>query len=206
MTRIINAKKKVSRKLRVNLWGSDKDPFLKKNYKPGQHGANLRTRPTDYGNQLRAKQILKSYYANMTERQFRNIFKEAAKNKGDTGENFITLLELRLDVVIYRANFVKTMFAARQFISHKHITINDKVVNISSYRLKIGDVVKIKDKHKDLALVVESLASSDKRDIAPYLEVNEEDRSVKITSEPNFSDVPYPIEIETNLIVEFYSR
>jgi small subunit ribosomal protein S4 len=151
MTRIINAKKKISRKLRVNLWGKSNDPYLKKNYKPGQHGPTARNgRTSDYGRQLKAKQQLRKYH-NITEKQFKSIFKEASRQKGDASENFITLLELRLDTVIYRANFVPTIFAARQSVSHKHVLINGKKVNIASYRLKVGDVIELNDKAKTIS-------------------------------------------------------
>jgi small subunit ribosomal protein S4 len=204
MTKIINAKKKISRKLKVNLWGSEKDPFLKRNYKPGEHGPTGRSRPTDYGNQLRAKQILRSYYA-MREKQFSSIFKESSKKKGDTGKNFINLLEKRLDTVLYRSGFVNTIYAAKQFISHKHVTVNGKVVNISSYRLKIGDVVGAIAKMKDSVIILDATKNR-KVDNTPYLETNEEAREIKLVNEPDFSDVPYPVDIELNLVIEYYSR
>ena len=204
MTTIINAKKKISRKLKVNLWGSEKDPFLKRNYKPGEHGPTSRSRPTDYSNQLRAKQTLRSYYA-IKEKQFSSIFKESSKKKGDTGRNFINLLEKRLDIVVYRSGLVNTIYAAKQFISHKHITVNGKVVNISSYRLKIGDVVGVIDKMKDSVVILDAIKNR-KVENTPYLEINEEGKTVKLVNEPDFSDVPYPFEIELNLVIEYYSR
>ena len=135
MTKRLNAKKKISRKLGASLWGQAKDPFIKRNFKPGQHGAASKGRSTDYGVQLKAKQRLKFYYGNISEKQFRNMFELASKTRGDTSENFIGMLESRLDAVVYRANFVPSVFAARQFVSHKHVTVNGKTVNISSYRL-----------------------------------------------------------------------
>jgi len=204
MTNIINAKKKVSRKLRVNLWGSEKDPYLKRNYKPGEHGPTFRSRPTDYGNQLRAKQILRSYYA-IKEKQFRSIFKESSNQKGDTGKNFVRLLEKRLDVTLYRSGFVKTIYAAKQFISHKHVNVNGKIVNISSYRLKVGDIVEVIDKMKESVIVLDSIKNR-KADDASYLEISEEKKTIKLVNEPDFTEIPYPHDIELNLVIEYYSR
>ena len=201
----VNAKKKISRKLGGSLWGQDKDPYTKRNYRPGHHGASLRTRMTDYGNQLRAKQRLKFYYGNISERQFHNIFKEATKLKGDASENFIALLESRLDAVIYRSNFVSTVFAARQFVNHKHVTVNGKVVNIPSYRLKIGDVVQVREKSRKLNIVIESLDKME-RDIPSYLKLDKDAHTIQITEKARFSEVPYALEMEPHLIVEFYSR
>jgi len=205
MTKRINAKKKISRKLGASIWGAPKDPFNKRSYKPGHHGANLRTRNTDYGLQLKAKQKLKFYYGNISEKQFRNLFKLAAKTKGDTSENFISLLERRLDTVIYRANFVNTVFAARQFINHKHVLVNGKVVNIPSYRLKIGDVVQVREKSQNLTIVIEALQKKE-RDIPTYLDVSADNKTAKVIANPVFAEVPYSCPMELNLITEYYSR
>ncbi|MFT6105831.1 MAG: small subunit ribosomal protein S4 [Rickettsiales bacterium] len=205
MTKRLNAKKKISRKLGASLWGQAKDPFIKRNFKPGQHGANTRTRPTDYGIQLKAKQRLKFYYGNISEKQFRTMFGTASKIKGDTSENFISLLESRLDAVVYRANFVPTVFAARQFVNHKHVMVNGKVVNIPSFRLKIGDVVEVRERSRELAIVIDSLQKKE-RDIPPYLELNSDERTIKLLSKPIFADVPYACQMEPHLITEFYSR
>ena len=205
MTKRINAKKKISRKLGGSLWGGEKDPYLKRNYRPGQHGAGLRSRGTDYKTQLQAKQRLKFYYGNISEKQFRTLFQFAAKSKGDTSENFIALLESRLDAVVYRANFVKTVFAARQFVNHKHVLVNGKVVNIPSYRLKIGDVVEVRERSKNLVVVLEALEKKE-RDIPPYLDFNKDSKTIKLISKPAFADVPYAVEMEPHLITEFYSR
>ena len=132
MSKRIKAKKKISRKLGGSIWGQANDPFHKRNYRPGQHGAAPRMRNSDFGIQLRAKQRMKFSYGNISEKQFHNIFVQASKMKGDVSENFVSLLELRLDCVIYRANFVPTIFAARQFVNHKHITVNGQIVNIPS--------------------------------------------------------------------------
>jgi len=205
MTKRLNAKKKISRKLGASLWGQQKDPYLKRNYKPGQHGASSKGRSTDYGLQLKAKQRLKFYYGNISEKQFRNAFELASTTKGDVSENFIGMLESRLDAVVYRANFVPSVFAARQFVNHKHVTVNGKTVNIPSYRLKVGDVVQVRDKSSDLAIVLESLQKKE-RDIPIYLDLNIEEKSIKLVSKPSFSDVPYPVEMQPHLITEFYSR
>jgi small subunit ribosomal protein S4 len=205
MTKRLQTKKKISRKLGVSLWGQAKDPYLKRNYKPGQHGATSRTRPTDYGMQLKAKQKLKFYYGNISEKQFRNAFKVAAKSKGDVSENFIGLLERRLDAVVYRANFVPTVFAARQFVNHKHVKVNGKIINIPSYKVSAGDVIEIRDKSKTLNIVLESLQKME-RDVPAYLDLNAGNKTVKYLSVPAFASVPYATEMEPHLIVEFYSR
>lgn len=206
MTKRINAKKKISRKLGVSLWGQAKDPYNKRNYKPGQHGPTARgARPTDYGTQLRAKQQLKFYYGNISEKQFFNLFQLASKTKGDVSENFIGLLESRLDAVVYRANFVPTVFAARQFVNHKHVTVNGKIVNIPSYRLKIGDIVQVKEKSRNLTIVMDSLQKME-RDIPSYLQLDKDTCSIQITTQPAFAEVPYPVEMHPHFITEFYSR
>ena len=205
MTKRLNAKKKISRKLGVALWGGAKDPYVKRNYRPGQHGQAMKSRGSDYGLQLRAKQRLRFYYGNISERQFHNIFKLAAKSKGDTSANFIASLESRLDAIVYRANFAPTVFAARQLINHKHFKVNGKSVNIPSYRLVAGDIVQIRDKSKNLNIILEALQKME-RDLPAYLQANLEDKSVKLLSLPLFSDVPYPVEMQPHLITEFYSR
>jgi small subunit ribosomal protein S4 len=205
MSKRINAKKKISRKLGASLWGQAKDPFIKRNYKPGQHGAATKGRPTDYGNQLRAKQRLKFYYGNISEKQFFNLFQLASKTKGDVSENFIALLESRLDAIVYRANFVPTVFAARQFVSHKHVTVNGKVVNIPSYRVQIGDVIQVREKSRKLIIVMDSLQKME-RDIPSYLQLNKDTFSIQMITKPEFAEVPYPVEMQPHFITEFYSR
>ena len=204
MTKRLSAKKKISRKLGGNLWGNANDSFIKRNYRPGQHGASSKGRSSDYGNQLRAKQRLKFYY-NVSERQFFNTFQLAQKMKGDASENFIALLETRLDAVVYRANFVPTIFAARQFVSHKHVLVNGEVVNIASYRLKVGDVVSVKPKSQQLALVIES-TQNQRTDVPSYLLLDKQNFSIKLQEKPVFALVPYAIKMEPHLITEFYSR
>ena len=205
MSKRLQAKKKISRKLGGSLWGQAKDPYIKRNYKPGQHGASSRGRVSDYGTQLRAKQRLKFYYGNISERQFFNIFTLASKSKGDVSENFVALLETRLDAVVYRANFVSTVFAARQFVNHKHVTVNGKVVNIPSYRVKIGDVIQVREKSRKLAVVMESMQKAE-RDIPSYMSLDKDNFSIKVTIKPSFAEVPYAVEMQPHLITEFYSR
>ena len=203
MTKRIKAKKKASRSLSVNLWGRANSPFIKKNYRPGQHGTAMK-RETTYGTQLKAKQKLRKYYV-ITETQFKNIFTKARSHKGDTAESFVGLLESRIDSIIYRANFVPTMYAAKQTISHKHVKVNGKVVNISSYLAKPGDVIEITEKARTIPLISESVERME-RDIPPYLDVNTKEFTVKYVAVPHIEDVPYPVVMDVNLVVEYYSR
>ena len=206
MTKRVQAKYKISRRLGVNLWGRAKDPVNDKAYPPGQHGAAAgRKKTSDYGNQLRAKQQLKGYYANMSEKQFRRAYQEAFKSRGDTSETLIGLLERRLDSVVYRMNLVPTVFAARQFISHKHVKVNGKTVNIPSYRVKEGDVVEVREKSKQMALVIEATQSQE-RNVPEYVEVDHKAMSGKFIRTPKLAEVPYPVIMQPNLVVEFYSR
>jgi len=205
MTKRLNAKKKLSRKLGASLWGQAKDPFAKKNYRPGQHGKAPKGRGSDYANQLRAKQKMKFYYGNISEKQFYNTFKLANSTKGDVSENFIGLLESRIDAVVYRANFVPTVFAARQFVSHKHVLVNGKSVNIPSYKLKVGDIVQIREKSRKLNIVIESLQKME-RDVPSYLLLDKDNFTIKLHMQPTFAEVPYASEMQPNLITEFYSR
>lgn len=205
MTKRIAAKHKIDRRLGENIWGRPKSPVNKREKKPGQHGERRAGKLSDYGQQLRAKQKLKGYYGNIGERQFRKIYEEARSFKGSTSEQMIGLLERRLDAVVYRAKFVPTPFAARQFVSHGHIRVNGKKVNIPSYRVKIGDVIEVKEKSRELTLVVEGSKSTE-REVPDYLEVDHTKMSVKMLRVPVLSDVPFPVVMEPNLVVEFYSR
>ncbi len=206
MSKRANHKHKISRRYGINLWGRENDPSEKRNFIPGQHGPSIGKRVTsDFGKQLQAKQILKGYYANLTERQFRNIYKEAIRCKGDTGENLIGLLESRLDAIIYRLNFVPTIHAARQFVNHKHVTVNGKVVNIPSYKVDAGDVIEVKEKSKQIPIVIEATEGA-KRSIPDYLEADLKARKGKFVRKPLISEVPFPFKAEVNLVVEFYSR
>jgi small subunit ribosomal protein S4 len=198
------SKYKINRRLGLNLWGRPKSPVNKREYGPGQHGQR-RKKPSDYGIQLMAKQRLKGYYGNIGERQFRRIYEEASRRRGDTGENLIGLLERRLDAVVYRAKFVPTVFAARQFVNHGHVKVNGKRVNIASYQVKEGDVIEVKDKSKNLALVLEA-AGSPERDVPDYLEVDQKAMKATFIRTPALADVPYPVQMEPNLVIEYYSR
>ena len=205
MTKRLRAKYKIDRRMGENIWGRPKSPVNIRSYGPGQHGQLRKSKLSDFGLQIRAKQKLKGYYANINERQFKNIFKEAVRIKGDTSENIIGLLESRLDAFIYRAKFVPTVFSARQFINHGHIRVNGKRVNIPSYRLKTGDLVEIKDKSKSLDLVLNGQESAE-RDVPDYIECDQKKLIAKLTRVPKFEEVPYPVQMEPNLVVEFYSR
>ena len=205
MTKRLTSKHKVDRRLKVNLWGRPKSPFNSRNYSPGQHGNKRAPRPSDYGIQLQAKQKLKSYYGNMNERQFRNCYRKAIKKKGDTVENLIGLLEKRLDIIVYRAKFALTVFSSRQLINHGHIKVNGKKVNIPGYQLKEEDTIELKEKSKQLTSVEVSLASKE-RDVPEYLQLDEKQRKIKFVRTPKFAEVPYPVMMEPNLVIEYYSR
>jgi small subunit ribosomal protein S4 len=205
MTKRINSKHKVDRRLNINLWGRPKSPFNTRAYGPGQHGQGRKGKLSDYGIQLQAKQKLKAYYGNINERQFRNIYKKAVMLKGDTGENLIGLLERRLDSVIYRAKFSTTVFSARQLINHGHVRVNGKKVNISSYVVKEDDSIEIRDKSKQLAIIDIALASKE-RETPEYIQMDEKNKKVKFVRVPKFEEVPYPIVMEPNLVIEYYSR
>lgn len=205
MTKRTSAKYKIDRRMGENIWGRAKSPVNKREYPPGQHGQRRRTKMSDYGTQLRAKQKLKGYYGNLTEKQFKRTYTEAVRVKGDTGENLIGLLERRLDAVVYRAKFVPTVFAARQFVNHAHVLVNGKSVNIPSYRVKEGDVIEVRTKSKQLVSVLEAAASAE-RDVPDYIEVDHSKMTATFTRTPQLSDVPYPVVMEPNLVVEFYSR
>lgn len=205
MTKRVEAKYKINRRLGVNLWGRAKSPLNRgKENPPGQHGARRR-KPSDFGTQLMAKQKLKGYYANISEKQFRKLYDEAVRRRGDTSENLIELLERRLDAVIYRMKFVPTPFAARQFVSHGHITVNGRRLNIPSYQVRDGDVIQIRSKSRDMALVLEAVQSSE-RDLPDYLDVDHKEMKGTFVRAPKLADVPYPVQMEPNLVVEFYSR
>jgi len=205
MTKRVQAKYKINRRLMCNLWGRPKSPFNKREYRPGEHGQARRRKPSDFGTQLNAKQQLKGYYGNITEKQFRRVYSEAERRKGDTSENLIGLLERRLDAVIYRMKFVPTVFAARQFINHGHIRVNGKRVNIPSYKVNDGDVVEVKEKSREIPMVLEALESPE-REIPDYIEVDYKNMKGSFTRTPMLADVPYPVQMEPNLVVEFYSR
>ncbi len=205
MTKRHEAKYKIDRRMGQNVWGRPKSPVNHREYGPGQHGQRRKGKLSDYGVQLKAKQKLRGYYGNISEKQFRGIYHEAIRMKGDSGAHLIGLLERRLDAVIYRAKFVPTVFAARQFISHGHVTVNGKRVTISSMRVKVGDVIEVKEKSKQLALVIEAAALAE-RDVPDYVEVNHQKMTAKLTRIPHLGEVPYAVQMEPHLVVEYYSR
>lgn len=205
MSKRVAAKYKVSRRLGVNLWGRAKDPINRREYAPGQHGANRRRKTSDYGLQLKAKQKLKGYYGNITEKQFRRIYAEAVRRRGDTGENLVGLLESRLDAFVYRMGVVPTVFAARQFVNHGHVLVNGKRVNIASYRLTSGDVVTVRERSRELLIVQEALQNPE-RSVPDYIEFNEKKLEGKYVRLPQLSEVPYAAVMEPNLVIEYYSR
>ncbi len=204
MSKREQSKYKINRRLGVNLWGRAKSPINKREYGPGQHGQRRR-KPTEYGIQLQAKQKLKGYYGNITERQFRRIYTEANRRRGDTGERLIELLERRLDTVVYRMKFAPTPFAARQLVNHGHVRVNGKKVNIASYSVKDNDAVELKPKSREMGLVLEAVASAE-RQVPDYLQVDHKAMKGTFIRGPKLSDVPYPVQMEPNLVVEFYSR
>jgi small subunit ribosomal protein S4 len=205
MTKRLNAKHKVDRRLKVNLWGRPKSPFNTRNYQPGQHGQSRKSKPTDYGMQLIAKHKLKSYYGNINERQFRNIYRKAIKKRGDTTENLVALLETRLDTVIYRAKFAPTVFSARQLINHGHFKVNKRKVNVSSYLVKEEDLIEVKDKSKSLT-IIEGCLNSKERDVPEYIQSDGKNKTAKLVRVPKFADIPYPVQMEPKLVIEYYSR
>ncbi len=204
MSKRHSAKYKLDRRMGENIWGRPKSPVNSRSYGPGQHGQRRKQKVSDFGLQLRAKQKLKGYYGNITEKQFRGIYAEAERRKGNTSENLIGLLESRLDAVVYRAKFVPTPFAARQFVNHGHVLVNGKRVNIASYRVKPDDVVSVRERSRNMALVLEA-AQSAERDTPDYLEVDVKGLSVKFIRIPDLAEVPYAVKMEPNLVVEYYA-
>jgi small subunit ribosomal protein S4 len=204
MSKREESKYKINRRLGVNLWGRAKSPLNRREYGPGQHGQR-RKKPSDYGTQLAAKQKLKGYYANIGERQFRKLYEEAVRRRGDTGENLIELLERRLDATVYRMKLAPTPFAARQIVNHGHVLVNGKRVNIASYQLRDGDTIELRQKAKDMALVLEASKSSE-RDIPEYVEIDHDRMRGRFVRAPKLADVPYPVTMEPNLVIEYYSR
>ncbi len=205
MTKRHQAKYKIDRRLGQNIWGRPKSPVNRREYGPGQHGQRRKGKISDFGTQLRAKQKLKGYYGSISEKQFRGYYAEAVRLKGDSGENLVGLLERRLDAVIYRAKFVATVFAARQFVNHGHITVNGRRVNVPSYLVKAGDVVAVKEASRQLLIVLEAVALAE-RDVPDYVEADHGKMTAKFTRIPTLTDIPYAVQMEPNLVIEFYSR
>ena len=204
MSKRHSAKYKLDRRMGENIWGRPKSPINKRAYGPGQHGQRRKSKVSDFGLQLKAKQKLKGYYGNLTEKQFRRTYDEAARRKGNTAEQLIGLLEARLDAIVYRAKFVPTVWAARQFVNHGHVTVNGKKVNIASYRVKPDDVVEVKEKSRNMALVLEAQQSGE-RDIPDYIELGDRGFSVRFVRQPELADVPFAVKMEPNMVVEYYS-
>lgn len=205
MSKRVNAKYKISRRLGVSLWGDAKDPFNKRAYAPGQHGIAKRKKTSDYGTQLREKQKLKGYYGNITERQFRRIYQEALRRRGDTGENLIGLLESRLDTVVYRMGLVATPFAARQFVSHGHVRVNGKKANVPSMNVEEGDIIEVREKSKQMTSVLEKVQNPE-RSVPEYIEFDNKELKAKFVRVPKLAEVPYPTVMQPNFVIEFYSR
>lgn len=204
MSKRISSKYKIDRRMGENIWGRPKSPVNRRQYAPGEHGQRRRGKLSDFGVQLMAKQKLKGYYGNITERQFRRIYEEADRRKGNTAEILIGLLEQRLDSVVYRAKFAPTVFAARQFVNHGHVLVNGKRVNIPSYRIKVDDVIEVREKSRQLASVLEATQLPE-RDVPDYLEADHNKMTARFLRVPEFHDVPYPVQMEPNLVIEFYS-
>ena len=205
MTKRVSAKHKIDRRMGENIWGRPKSPLNKREYGPGQHGQRRRGKTSDYGTQLKAKQKLKGYYGNIGERQFKTIYQEATRLKGDTSEQLIGLLESRLDALVYRAKFVPTMYAARQLVNHGHVKVNGQRVTIPSYRCKVGDEIMLKDKSRELPMVLDASQSTE-RETPDYVTVDHNKQVASYVRVPAFADVPYPVKMEPHLVVEFYSR
>ena len=205
MSKRISAKYKIDRRMGENIWGRPKSPVNKRPYPPGQHGQARRGKVSDFGTQLFAKQKLKGYYGNIQEKQFRRIYAQATRMRGDASENLIGLLESRLDAIVYRSKFVPTVFAARQFVNHGHVLVNGKKVNIPSYRCKEGDTIEVREKSRTMALVLEALESPE-RDLPEYISLDPKGMKATFARVPSFDEVPYPVTMEPNLVVEFYSR
>ena len=205
MSKRISTKYKIDRRMGENIWGRPKSPVNRREYGPGQHGQNRRGKLSDFGLQLRAKQKLKGHYGNITEKQFRRIYTEAQRIKGDTSENLVGLLEQRLDTIVYRAKFVQTVFAARQFVNHGHVLVNGKPCNIPSARLKVGDVVSVREKSRNLILVLEAIQNAE-RDMPDYVAVDHKGMTASLTQVPQLADIPFAVQMEPNLVVEYYSR
>ena len=205
MTKRTAAKHKIDRRMGENIWGRPKSPVNRREYGPGQHGQRRKVKLSDFGLQLRAKQKLKGHYGDLTEKQFRRIFSDAERVKGDTGENLIGLLERRLDALVYRAKFVATIFAARQFVNHGHVLVNGTKVNIPSYRVKEGDVIEVRESSRQIATILEAI-SLPERDVPDYIETDFSKMTAKFIRTPGLGDVPYAVVMEPNLVIEYYAQ
>jgi len=204
MSKRHSAKYKIDRRMGENIWGRPKSPVNQRQYGPGQHGQRRKSKVSDFGIQLRAKQKLKGYYGNLTEKQFSRIYQEAARRKGNTSENLIALLESRLDAIVYRSKFAPTPFAARQLVNHGHVLVNGKRVNIPSYRCKPEDKVEIRERSRNMALILEAVGSPE-RDLPDYIELDAKHLAARFIRAPELAEVPYPVKMEPNLVVEYYA-
>ena len=204
MSKRHSAKYKIDRRMGENIWGRPKSPVNQRQYGPGQHGQRRKSKVSDFGLQLRAKQKLKGYYGNLTEKQFSRIYEEADRRKGNTSENLIGLLESRLDAIVYRAKFAPTPFASRQLVNHGHVLVNGKRVNIPSYRCKPEDRIEVRERSRNMALILEAMSSAE-RDLPDYIEVDAKHLSARFVRAPELAEVPYPVKMEPNLVVEYYS-
>ena len=205
MTQRLSSKHKIDRRLGLNLWGRPKSPFNRRPYGPGQHGQARRRKPSDFGVQLAAKQKLKKYYGDITEKQFLKIYQAASRKKGDTSQILIELLERRLDAVVFRLKFAPTVFSARQLVNHGHVLVNGKVVNKKSYQVNDGDEISLQQTSQNIPMIIQTL-SSNERDVPEYLQLEISKCLGKFVRGPQLTDVPYPVQMEPNLVVEFYSR
>ncbi|GIR68114.1 MAG: 30S ribosomal protein S4 [Pelagibacteraceae bacterium] len=205
MTKRLSSKHKIDRRLGLNLWGRPKSPFNRRPYGPGQHGQARRRKPSDFGVQLAAKQKLKKYYGDITEKQFLKIYQAASRKKGDTSQILIELLERRLDAVVFRLKFAPTVFSARQLVNHGHVLVNGKVVNKKSYQVNDGDEISLQQTSQNIPMIIQTL-SSNERDVPEYLQLEISKCLGKFVRGPQLTDVPYPVQMEPNLVVEFYSR
>jgi small subunit ribosomal protein S4 len=205
MTKRAESKYKIERRLGQSIWGRPKSPVNRREYGPGQHGQRRKGKPTDFGTQLKAKQKMKGYYGNISEKQFRKYYAEAIRRKGDSSQNLVGLLECRLDAVVYRCKFVPTVFAARQFVNHGHVRVNGRRVNIPSYQVKVGDRIELKESSKQMTVVLEAVQLAE-RDVPDYFEVDHSKMTASMTRVPGLTEVPYPVHMEPNLVIEFYSR
>lgn len=205
MTKRTAAKYKLDRRTGANVWGRPKSPFNQRGYGPGQHGLRRKGKLSDFGTQLMAKQRLKGYYGDLTEKQFRRIFSEAERLKGDTGENLVGLLERRLDAVTYRAKFTATIFAARQFVNHGHILVNGRQVNIPSYRVSEGDIIEVREKSKGLTCVLEA-ADLGERTVPDYIQADFEKMTAHFLRTPSFDEIPYAAVMDPSLVIEYYAK
>ena len=198
------SKYKLDRRLGVNLWGRAKSPIVRRDYGPGEHGQRRR-KASDFGTQLQAKQKLKGYYGEISEKQFRRVYTEASRRRGDTLENLVGLLERRLDMVVYRMNFAPTIFAARQIVNHGHIQVNGRRVTVASYRVDDGDIVAVRERSRQHPRILESTQEPE-REVPDYMEVDFDKMRGAWLRQPQFGDIPYPVQMEPNLVIEYYSR